>query len=65
MPELATEFHSLPTDYQELILRAQDQNNIKVTPLQKLVGGWSGAIVYLVSVMTEPAQRVEHLNSQT
>ena len=39
---------------------AQDQHGIRVTPLQELVGGWSGAMVYLVSVSSQSARRVEH-----
>jgi hypothetical protein len=61
MPELAGEFQSLPLEYQDLIRLAQDRHNITITPLQKIVGGWSGAIVFLVSVATEATKRVEHL----
>ena len=38
----------------------QDQHGIGVTPLRELVGGWSGAMVYLVSVSFQSARRVEH-----
>lgn len=60
MSEPATEFQSLPPEYQEIIQRAQDQHKITVTPLQLLVGGWSGAVVYLVSVSSNENKRVEH-----
>src|SRR5512136_3219173 len=60
MPELATDFQSLPDEYQHLIRLAQDRYNITVTPLQLLVGGWSGAVVYLVSVAANDTRRVEH-----
>jgi len=60
MPELATDFQSLPDEYQHLIRLAQDRYNITVAPLQLLVGGWSGAIVYLVSVAANDTRRVEH-----
>ena len=50
MPELSPEFQSIPEEYQHLIRLAQDAYAISVAPLQLLVGGWSGAIVYLVSV---------------
>lgn len=60
MPELATDFQSLPQEYQRLVRVAQDQNAIRVTPLQLLVGGWSGAVVYLVSVSFSETNRVEH-----
>ena len=60
MPELATDFQSLPEEYQRVIQLAQSQNNITVAPLQLLVGGWSGAVVYLVSVAWNETKRVEH-----
>jgi predicted ATPase len=60
MPEPATEFQSLPSEYQDLIRLAQDQHKITVTPLQLLVGGWSGAIIFLVSVLSNDTKRVEH-----
>ena len=50
MPELTVDFQTLPEEYQQVIRLAQDQYKITVTPLQLLVGGWSGAVVYLVSV---------------
>ena len=60
MSELSLEFRSLPPEYQHIIQLAQDQNNITVAPLQLLVGGWSGAVVYLVSVAFNETQRIEH-----
>src|SRR5918993_3916093 len=60
MPELTTDFQSLPEEYQHVIRRAQDQYKITVAPLQLLVGGWSGAVVYLVSVSANETKRVEH-----
>ena len=60
MPELTTDFDSLPEEYQHIIRLAQDQYNITVAPLQLLVGGWSGAVVYLVSVSNNETKRVEH-----
>jgi predicted ATPase len=60
MPELTTDFQSLPEDFQHIIRLAQDTNEITVAPLQLLVGGWSGAVVYLVSVSTNETKRVEH-----
>lgn len=50
MPELTADFQSIPEEYQRLIRLVQDAHAITVTPLQLLVGGWSGAIVYLVSI---------------
>jgi predicted ATPase len=60
MPELTTDFQSLPEEYQHVIRLAQDTHKIKVAPLQLLVGGWSGAVVYLVSVSSNETGRVEH-----
>jgi hypothetical protein len=50
MPELIADFQSLPPEYQNIIRLAQATFKITVAPLQLLVGGWSGAIVYLVSL---------------
>jgi len=60
MPELTTDFTSLPEEYQQVIQLAQNTNNTTVAPLQLLVGGWSGAVVYLVSVSHNETKRVEH-----
>src|SRR5678810_767976 len=60
MPELTNDFQSLPEEYQHVIRLAQDTYNIAVAPLQLLVGGWSGAVVYLVSVSSYESKRVEH-----
>jgi predicted ATPase/Tfp pilus assembly protein PilF len=61
MPESRVSFQSLPPEYQQVIQQAQDQLNITVTPLQELVGGWSGAVIYLVSVVSLDSNRMEHL----
>ena len=60
MSELAAGFQSLSSEYQAVIRRAQDQHGISVTPLDLLVGGWSGAVVYLVSVSLDASNLVEH-----
>ena len=60
MPELTNDFLSLPPEYQQVIQLAQNQHGITVAPLQLLVGGWSGAVVYLVSVSYKETRRVEH-----
>src|SRR5215207_9985232 len=60
MPELTTDFKSLPEEYQHVIRLAEDTHKITVAPLQLLVGGWSGAVVYLVSVSSSETGRVEH-----
>jgi predicted ATPase len=60
MPELTTDFTSLPEEYQRVIQLAQSTHNITVAPLELLVGGWSGAVVYLVSVSYNENKRVEH-----
>ncbi|HEX5809669.1 MAG TPA: hypothetical protein VFY25_13465, partial [Anaerolineales bacterium] len=61
MSELSPGFQSLPPEYQRVLLLAQDQHRIRVAPLQVLVGGWSGAMVYLVSISDEASGKVEHL----
>lgn len=60
MSELTTNFQSLPEEYQHLIQLAQNQYKITIAPLQLLVGGWSGAFVYLVSISVNETKRVEH-----
>jgi predicted ATPase len=60
MTQLATGFSSLPPEYQEVIRLAQEKLGIIVSPLQELLGGWSGAAVYLVSVSFLGSNRVEH-----
>ena len=60
MSELSTDFKSLPPEYQQVIRLAQERNNIVIAPLQLLVGGWSGAFVYLVSMAWNEMKRVEH-----
>ena len=60
MPELATDFEALPAEYQIVIRLAQDTHDITVAPLQLLVGGWSGAVVYLVSISSKATNVVEH-----
>jgi predicted ATPase len=60
MPERTTNFQSLPEEYQHIIQLAQDTYKIIVAPLQLLVGGWSGAVVYLVSISYNETKRVEH-----
>jgi predicted ATPase/Tfp pilus assembly protein PilF len=63
MSELTSGFQLLPPEYQRVLQAAQDQHVISVTPLETLVGGWSGAMVFLVSVthLAESPRRVEHL----
>lgn len=60
MPTLTGDFQSLPSEYQQVIQLAQEKNDIAIVPLQLLVGGWSGAAVYLVSVAWNETRRVEH-----
>jgi predicted ATPase len=61
MLELNAGFQSLPPEYQRVLGLAQEQHQIQVAPLQTLVGGWSGAMVFLVSVTHLPNRNVEHL----
>src|SRR5262245_61179491 len=60
MPELAAGFQSLPVEYQQVVRLAQDRYQIAVTPLEALAGGWSGAMVFLVSVASISLGRIEH-----
>jgi len=60
MPELITDFQSLPSEYQNVVRLAQDRHQIGVTPLQALAGGRSGAMVFLVSVSSQNPERIEH-----
>jgi predicted ATPase len=60
MPELATNFPALPPEYKAVIDLAQEIYGITVAPLELLVGGWSGAVVYLVSVSSRATNIVEH-----
>src|SRR5574341_965420 len=61
MSELVSGFSSLPIEYQRVLQLAQDQHGIIVTPLQELAGGWSGALIYLVSVAAHASGPVKHL----
>ncbi|MEW6181110.1 MAG: tetratricopeptide repeat protein [Chloroflexota bacterium] len=54
------DFQSLPEDYRHLIRLAEDTHKITITPLQLLVGGWSGAVVFLVSISSTESRQVEH-----
>ncbi len=60
MTELATGFRALQPEYQRLILEAQERHGITLTPLQELSGGWSGALIYLVSAAPNEQQPVRH-----
>jgi len=60
MPQITTDLQSLPDEYQYVIHLAQEKYNITVTPLQLLVGGWSGAVVYLASISDNDTSQVQH-----
>ncbi len=60
MADIAVGFQALPIEYQNVLRLAQDRHQISITPLQTLVGGWSGAMVFLVSVTFHDSERVEH-----
>jgi len=60
MSEQASNSLTFPKEYQSLIGLAQDKFNIKLQPLQLLVGGYSGAMVYLVSTASLDAHHIEH-----
>lgn len=61
MPESVVSFQSLPAEYQQVIHIAEQRYSIAISPLQELGGGWSGAIIYLVRVVTTGSSAVEHL----
>jgi predicted ATPase len=60
MQELKTDTQSLPEEFQHIIQLAQDIHNIKIVLLKPMVGGWSGAVIFLVSVMSKETGNVEH-----
>ena len=60
MSEPVNDFQSLPPEYQQVIRLAEHTHKLTVAPLQLLVGGWSGAFVYLVSVSSNETRHVEH-----
>ena len=60
MSELSVDFSILPSDYQNVLRLAQDEHGIKVTPLQELKGGRTGAYLYLVSVASGDSNRLQH-----
>ena len=59
MTDSEVNFQSLPPEYQRVIQLAQELHHINITPLQELVGGWSGAVIYLISVTSPAMRRVE------
>jgi predicted ATPase len=62
MIELADNFKSLPSEFQNVIRQAQDEHNIEITPLQELKGGRTGAYLFLVSVsLLLQSNQVQHL----
>ncbi len=61
MADLAEEFLSLPIEYQKVLSFAQESKKIKVTLLQELKGGQTGASLFLVSVSTADSNEVRHL----
>ena len=60
MSELAEGFASLPPAYRSALQLAQAQHNIEITLLQELVGGRTGAFLYLVSVSPADSPAVAH-----
>ena len=60
MQELTTTTQSLPEEFQQVIHLAQDIYNIKIVLLNLMVGGRSGAVIYLVSVLSKETGHVEH-----
>ncbi len=61
MTGLAPEFLSLSPEFQELLKHSQERSNIEITPIQKIGGGKSGAILYLVSISNVGTINIKHL----
>ncbi len=61
MTDLAEEFLSLPAEYQKVLSFAQEFLKIKVTLLQELKGGQTGASLFLVSVSKAETNEILHL----
>ena len=61
MAEAVISFQSLPPEYQQCIHLAEERYEIAISPLQELVDGWSGAIIYLARVASTGSGKVEHL----
>lgn len=60
MSDPAAGFSTLPMEFQRVLRAAEEQHGIRVTSLDQLVGGRSGAAIHLVSVAGEDARTVEH-----
>ena len=60
MSVLTNGFETLPPEYQRVLALAQEQHQISVAFLETLVGGWSGAMVFLVSISWNATKHVEH-----
>src|SRR4051795_13394456 len=60
MSEPAAGFAFMPVEFQDALALAEDRLAITVTPLDQLVGGWSGAAIHLVSVAARDSRRLEH-----
>ena len=60
MAKLSEDFGSIPPEYQDVLRLAQETHNIKVTPLQQLKGGGTGACLYQVGITSSNSDEVEH-----
>src|SRR5260221_14715113 len=60
MPDLAPGFLALPPEFQRVIQPAKEQHHMTLAPLKELAGGWSGAVIYLVSVASADGGPVKH-----
>src|SRR5215213_6030505 len=60
MSVLTSGFETLPPEYQRVLAMAEEQHQISIASLETLVGGWSGAMVFLVSISWNETKRVEH-----
>jgi predicted ATPase len=61
MPESERSFEALPPEYRQAIRLSEERYGLAIKPLQELAGGWSGAVIYLVSVSSRDSGHTEHL----
>jgi hypothetical protein len=61
MSDSSLNLESFPSEYQRVLQNARERLDVEIILLQQLVGGWSGAVVYLVSVTSGTTGLVEHL----
>lgn len=61
MPFIGPNFDDLPPELAQVVARAEAELGLSITPLDVLVGGWSGAYIYLASVLDRSSALVQHV----